>query len=73
MKNQWLKLEDIESSRTYILSGNERLKFEGVEKIYISDSGTHYLILSSGLRCIVHPKWLAIELDVPEFTYPKET
>lgn len=70
MKNaQWINLYD-ERSRTYLF-GEKKYTFFKVFLIYISNSGTHYLIHNDG-RSIVLPKWDVLNIDADHFEYPQE-
>ena len=72
MKNEWISLEPAEAKRKYIFGNNPEaiLEFNNVTALYVSDSGTHYLECDEG-KVIVSDGWLAVVLDVDEWTSPK--
>lgn len=57
-----------ERSRTYLFPGGEALRFEEVVRICIRPSGTHRLELASGIKLIVPPHWIAIEIEAQEWS-----
>lgn len=63
-----IELNPPERSRTYVFA-EKKLKFIDVRKIQVSESGHHRLETADGKKYIVAPKWLAIELDVDEWTF----
>jgi hypothetical protein len=65
MKPQLVDVQ--EQTRTYIFAGNERVVIKGVVKFANSDS-THRLETSDGSKWIVPKTFLAIELDMKEWT-----
>lgn len=62
------KLIPPEKSRTYHYQGHS-LTILNVSAICVRDSGTHRLETIAGLKWIVVPGWLAIEIDTPEWTF----
>lgn len=57
-----------EQTRTYVFPNGE-VVLRGVVGINVSKSGTHRLNLSNGDKYIVPTGWLAIKLDVAEWTF----
>lgn len=57
-----------ERKRTYVYE-KTKLTYENVVEVKISESGTHYLNLQDGTKVIVAPKWIAIELDIDEWSF----
>jgi hypothetical protein len=57
-----------EQNRTYIFP-NGKVTLTGVVGINVSKSGTHRLNLVDGTKFIVPSGWLAIKLDVKEWTF----
>lgn len=61
------KLEHIEKKRTYIFPSG-KVELLNVTAICVRPSGTHRLETQDGRKWIVNPGWLAIELDVQDWT-----
>ena len=57
-----------EQSRTYIFPNNQAVRFDNVIKIAVPGT-THRLELADGKKYIVNKGWLAISLDVPEWSF----
>lgn len=60
-KNEWHEVE--ESSRTYTFPGGEKLTFDDVQRVRVSNSHTHFLESLRGIKHIVRNTWLALEID----------
>jgi hypothetical protein len=77
MNNTWTKLNPAEKSRTYIYppayvgAPEGRFTVTNVTEINVSPSGTHYLECDEG-KIIMRCGWMAITLDVDEWTHPKK-
>lgn len=65
----WIKLDPIEVSRTYIYESGSQLTFMNINRIKVSSSGTHYLETLDGRKYVIAPIWAAIELVTPEWTF----
>lgn len=65
---EFLKLNPPERERKYIYKDCV-LIFNDVVEIAVSASGTHRLNLKDGTKAIVPTGWLAIKLDVDEWTF----
>lgn len=61
-----------ERSRTYIYESGAELTFKNVTQLYVSENGTHYIDTESDGKFIVRCGWIAIELDIDEWTEPVE-
>lgn len=61
-----------ERSRTYLYESGVELTLEDVERLHVSENGTHYLDCADGGKYIVRCGWIAIVLDVDEWTAPDE-
>lgn len=57
-----------ERKRVYLFPEGERLEFKDVKALAVSKSGNHRLELVDGRRFIVPYTWLAIELDIDQWT-----
>jgi hypothetical protein len=77
MNNTWTKLNPTEKVRTYIYppayvgAPEGRFIVTNVTEINVSPSGTHYLECDEG-KVIMRCGWMAILLDVDEWTHPKK-
>jgi len=77
MDNTWTKINPTEKSRTYVYppahAGDPEGRFTvtNVTEINVSPSGTHYLECDEG-KVIMRNGWMAILLDVDEWTHPKK-
>ena len=74
MIGKWMELKKAERKRTYVyppsyVGAEAKITFTNVTAIHVSESGTHYLECDQG-RCIARCGWMAIILDVDEWTYP---
>lgn len=58
-----------ERSRTYLFGNGEKVTFGNVTAIGISKSGSHRLCMADGSKAIVQPDWIAILLDVDEWSF----
>jgi len=65
----WQKLSPAERSRTYRYRGGDSIGYRNVTAIAVSGSGTHYVETGDGLKHIVAPGWLSIDLDVDAWTF----
>lgn len=63
------ELVNHERERVYVYPGGERVMFRNVTHVGVSQSGTHRLNLADGLKIIVVPGWLYIELDMDDWTF----
>jgi hypothetical protein len=54
--------------RTYLFPSG-KVAFENVVAVCVRPSGTHRLELADGRKVIVNPGWLAVELDMDEWTF----
>lgn len=68
MKPEFTKLNPVERARKYIFPGGREIEFYGVHSIAVSASGTHRLETNAGQKIIVPTGWLAIILDVDDWT-----
>lgn len=68
MTEKFVTLSPSERKRTYHYSDGSNFAVANVERIYVRPSGTHRLETSDGRKWIVVPGWVAIELDVDEWT-----
>lgn len=57
-----------EQNRCYIFPNDERVSFLRVVKFGVGKSGTHRLETADGQKHIVATGWLAINLDLDEWT-----
>lgn len=64
-----MKLEHIEKRRTYIYSNGFKLTINNVTDVSVSDSGNHRIETERGKKYIVTPGWVAMELDVEQWTF----
>lgn len=65
---EFVRLAETEKSRTYHYAGHS-LTIQNVTAVCVRSSGTHRLETADGRKWIVNAGWLAIELDVPEWTF----
>lgn len=68
-KPDFVKLVKPERKRTYIFPGNNLVTFENVSEVAVNKSGNHRLNMIDGTKAIVHASWLAILLDIDEWTF----
>lgn len=66
---QFVELNPSERRRTYWYEGGTTVELINVRRIAISSSGTHRLETGDGVKHIVAPGWLHIELDVDSWTF----
>lgn len=66
-KPEMTAIYPVETSRTYIFPNNERVTFHDVKALAVSVRGTHRLECKEG-KVIVAPGWLAIILNVTDWT-----
>lgn len=57
-----------EQNRRYIFPNGETVTFKNVVKFGVGSSGTHRLETKDGQKHIVNTGWLAINLDLDEWT-----
>jgi hypothetical protein len=57
-----------ERSRTYHYADGRTLAMKDVRALCVRPSGTHRLETADGRKWIVAPGWVAIELDVDDWT-----
>ena len=67
-KPELIKLDKPERKRTYIFASS-RVEIENVVAVGVRQSGTHRLETADGRKWIVSTGWLAIELDMDEWTF----
>lgn len=67
-KPELTKLNAPERKRTYHFPSGERIELKDVTHLLIRPSGTHRLMTADGHKWIIPPGWLAIELDMDEWT-----
>lgn len=66
---EWVELNPPERMRKYIFPKKEFI-VKNVVRIKVSEFGTHYLETSdNNLRHIIFPGWIAITLDVDDWTF----
>ncbi len=58
-----------ERSRTYIFPSDARVRFENVTAICKRESGSHRLEMADGTKAIVLPGFIAVLLDVDQWTF----
>lgn len=69
LEMKFTELAPCEKKRTYHFPGGEKVELHDVERIRVSDSGTHRLETGDGRKHIVPPGWLHIEINVEEWTF----
>ena len=52
-----------ERSRTYHFPGGDAVTFKDVIKLGVRDSGNHRLETGNGMKAIVRPGWLWLDID----------
>lgn len=65
----FIKLDPAEKSRKYIFTNGYELTFNDVRAVAVSERGTHRIEMGDGQKAIVLPGFVAIILDVPEWTF----
>lgn len=65
---EFLPIDPPERWRQYSFGNGMTIEIPEVIKLAVSQSGTHYLEDAKGRKYIVAPKWLAIEIDVDEWS-----
>lgn len=65
---QFQKIDPPEVCRTYHFA-NGKFAISGIVSVCVRPSGTHRLETSDGRKYIVPAGWLAIELEVPNWTF----
>lgn len=68
IKNDSIKLNPIEKSRTYIFPKGEKVVLINVEELKVSESGNHRLKTSDGKLHIIPTGWIHIEIDTEKWT-----
>ncbi len=70
---EFKEIDPIEVSRTYGFPNEEMITIDGAYELAVSDSGKHYInsIDEDGneLKWIVNTGWLAICIDVEEWSF----
>lgn len=67
-KPELTKLNFPERKRIYHYPSGETIEVKNVTHLLIRPSGTHRLMTANGRKWIITPGWLAIELDMDEWT-----
>ncbi len=67
-KPELMPLNHVERSRTYHFPDGKTLTLKDVTHLLVRPSGTHRLMTKDGRKWIVPPGWLAVELDVDDWT-----
>lgn len=67
-KPVFTKLDPPETLRIYHFPGGETFRLDNVTALAVSASGTHRLETQDGKKWIVPTGWLAIELDMKDWT-----
>lgn len=62
-------LDAPEKSRTYHFPGGDTLTFYDVRAVGVRPSGTHRLETGDGRKHVIAADWLAITLEVDEWTF----
>lgn len=60
--------EPPERNRRYYFPGGDILEYQNVISLEVRPSGNHRLVLKDGTHVIVAAGWLAIELDINNWT-----
>ena len=68
MSIKWTELSPPERKRVYVFSGGQRIEFENVTKIEVRESGKHRIETADGSKAFVSPGWVALLLDVDQWT-----
>ena len=68
-KPDFITLVAPERKRTYLFPNNQTIIFENISAVAVSKSGTHRLNMADGTKAIVPTGWLAILLDMDEWTF----
>lgn len=66
---EFVILEKLERMRTYIYKDGFNLEIKNVISVSVRPSGSHRLETSDGEKWIVLPGFIAIKLDVDEWTF----
>ncbi len=68
-KPEFIKLAAPCRKRIYIFPGGDKIEFKNVTEIAVSSSGNHRLNMEDGTKAIVCSGWIAILLDMDEWTF----
>ncbi len=68
IKPEFTKLTTPEKARTYHFA-NGKVRVENIVAVCVRPSGGHRLETADGGKWIMPPIWLAIELEVAEWTF----
>jgi hypothetical protein len=69
MKPEFTKLSPPERCRTYIFPDDVKVDILNVSAVAVSKSGTHRIETVSGEKYIIPPGWIAIKLDMDDWTF----
>lgn len=67
-KPELVPLNPPERKRTYHFPNAEKVVLENVTHLLVRPSGTHRLMTADGRKWIVPTGWLAVELDMDDWT-----
>lgn len=67
-KPELVKLDHVERLRRYLYGDGRKIELVNVTHLLVRPSGTHRLQTADGRKWIVNPGWLAIELEMDEWT-----
>lgn len=62
-------LDKPERKRVYHFPNGEKLELTNVTHVLVRSSGAHRLMTADGRKWIVPPGWLAVELDMDDWTF----
>jgi hypothetical protein len=65
---KFVRLDPPEKRRTYVFPGC-RVGITDVVAVCVRPSGSHRLETADGMKWIIQPGWLAIEIDTPKWTF----